>query len=104
MINRGDNKYLLTSLVRGITLVDESHIKKSNLTLLQEILTKIYTVLGNYEVRYTMVIGFLLFTLRFKLSIQDQVLDPVEEVLRIHPEYDREILEWLEKERRNDRT
>jgi hypothetical protein len=100
MINRGDNKLLLMHLKRGVLLIDESHIEKSNLTLFQELLTKIYTLLGNYEVRYTMVIGFILMTFSLKLTMQEQVLDPVKNVLNAHPEYNREIVEWLETERR----
>jgi hypothetical protein len=100
MINRGDNKWLLMRLARGILLIDESHIEKSNLTLLQELLTKIYTLLRNYEVRYAMVIGFILLIFRFELTMQEQVLDPVKEVLKTHPEYERETVEWLEMERR----
>jgi hypothetical protein len=104
MINRADNKLLLSKLVRGTLIIDESHVEKSNLTLLQELLTKVYTLLGNYEVRYGMIIGFILLIFRFNLTMQEQVLDPIEEILKIHPEYNKDMINRLEKERRKERT
>jgi hypothetical protein len=99
MIEKGDNMNLLKHLAQRTSIIDESHILHTKLTLFQTHLANIYRLVGVYEIRYTLALGFILFFFRLDFRVQEPSRDPVEEVMNLHPEYDRNIVEWLDNER-----
>ncbi len=99
MIEKGDNQKLLECLSKGSSIIDESHILETRLSRFQGILTNIYGVTGFYEIRYVLTLGVILLIFRINFMVQEQRLDPVEEVMSLYPEYDRKIVEWLDRER-----
>ncbi len=101
MLDKGDNQELLSTLARGTIVIDEAHSTKSNLIVVESFLSKIYSYLGFYEIRYALVLVTFIGVLRMNLSLSESHVDPVEDLLERYPEYDRKQVEWLEKERRN---
>ena len=99
MIEKGDNLELLEYLSKGSSMIDESHILETRLSLFQSVLANIYRVTGVYEIRYIMTFSVILLIFSLNLGVQEQRLDPVEEVMSLHPEYDRKTVEWLDRER-----
>jgi hypothetical protein len=100
MLEMGDNQELLGSLARGTIVIDEAHSAHSRLVVVKSFLSKIDSYLGFYEIRYALVLMVLLGVLRVDLSISEGLVDPVDELMERYPEYDRNQLIWLEKERR----
>ena len=94
------NKELLKSLARGTIIIDEAHSAQSRLGTVKSFLTKTYNYLGFYEIRYALVLITVIGVLRMNLSITENPVDPVEDLLKRHPEYDRTRVEWLQEERR----
>ena len=100
MLDKGDNLELLKSLARGTIIIDEAHSAQSRLSTVKSFLTKTYNYLGFYEIRYALLLVTVMGVLRMNLSITEKPVDPVEDLLRRHPEYDRTKVEWLQEERR----
>lgn len=101
MIDRGGNWKFLENLASGNVYIDEGHSIPSRLTVVKNFVLSIYSVFGNVEIRYGSTL--LLVALIFKLTwtnIEDPQPDEVEEVLKRHPEYDRDMVEKLNEERR----
>lgn len=105
MIERGDNTALLLNLIQGQVYIDESHSIPSRLSEMKTILVNIYAVLRMTEIRYglTFLTVFIIFKVKWNKEDEDEVIDEVEEVLKRHPEYDRELLQKLQQLRRNTR-
>lgn len=103
MIDKGSNEDLLKIYSSDIVLVDTSHNTPSSVGLVKASLADTYNLLGLYEVRYSVLILFVIGLLRLRLSITPIQIDPVEELLQKHPEYDREQLKWLNEERKKAR-
>ena len=103
MIDKGGNKHLLRTLIKGEVLIDEAHRTQSSIGEIKSLLAKTYTLLGFYEVRYSLILIIIFGILRVNLSVDPDYIDPIEEVLQRHPEYDRKQIEWLEEERRKAR-
>jgi hypothetical protein len=103
MIDKGGNKQLLETLIKGDVLFDEVHGVQSNIVSAKSLLAKTYTLLRFYEIRYSLLVIVLFGFLRVNLYVDPKPIDPIEEVLHRHPEYDRKKLEWLEMERRKVR-
>ena len=100
MLDKGDNKELLSTLAKGTIVIDEAHSTQSRLMVVKSFLTNIYSYFGFYEVRYALVLVTLFGVLRMNLSITGSRVDPVDDLMERYPEYDRKQVEWLQKERR----
>jgi hypothetical protein len=101
MIDRGGNWEFLENLATGKVYIDEGHSTPSRLTNVKNYILSVYTVFGNAEIRYGSTL--LLVTLIYKLNWanpKDPQPDEVEQVLRKHPEYNRDMVEKLYEERR----
>jgi len=99
MIDRGDNRGLLEELAGGEVYIDEGHSVPSRLTLVKEALTYTYTVFGNLELRYGLAAVLVAGVSMVRLSEEAEQVDEVEALMRVHPEYDRELVERLHRER-----
>jgi len=55
--------------------------------------------LGVYEVRYLILAIFVITTIIFRPKFDSIVEDEVKDLYKKHPEYGRELLDWLSKER-----
>ena len=100
MLDRGDNRGLLNELARGVVVFDEAHSVESRLSMVKSLFTKTYTVIGFYEIRYALILIIAIGALKLNLSITEKQVDPVEDLMARHPEYDRTQVEWLQEERR----
>jgi hypothetical protein len=100
MLDKGNNKELLSTLARGTIVIDEAHSTQSRLMVVKSFLSNIYGYFGFYEVRYALVLVTLFGVLRMNLSTKGSRVDPVEDLMERYPEYDRKQVEWLQKERR----
>lgn len=99
MINRGDNRRLLQAIAQRDTLIDEAHSAPSKLTTVKRALASIYTALGYLELRYGLALITAAGIMATRVKESAEPLDPVEALLRRHPEYDRELVQTLHRER-----
>ena len=86
-----------------IVVIDEAHSAQSRLSIVKSFLAKTIDVLGFYEIRYSLLLIILLGVSRLSLTVEETPVDPVEELMQHHPEYDRKHLEWLQEERKSQR-
>lgn len=100
MLDKGDNKRLLSSLSRGVVLIDETHSTFSILRQLKIVLQTFGSLLDVYEFRYGLVVLVIIVGFRLNVALSEAPLDPVEELSKKYPEYNRDLLEKLEEERR----
>jgi hypothetical protein len=103
MIDLGDNKNLLRSLLNGVTIIDEAHSVPSRLTLVKGLLEKIYTDLSSFELRYGLAIVVVALIYMGNYDDRKRPTDEVETVMNVHPEYDWGLVERLRMERRKIR-
>jgi hypothetical protein len=103
MIDKGGNRELLKVLADGKVIIDETHLSKTITGDARSLLAKTYTLLGFYEIRYSLLLVLVLGILRVNVPLEPEYIDPVEDVMQRHPEYNRKQLEWLEMERRKAR-
>jgi hypothetical protein len=103
MIDKGGNRELLKALAEGVVIIDEIHQSKTITGIVQSLFAKAYTLLGFYEIRYSLLMVFILGILRVNIPLEPKHIDPIEDVMLRHPEYERKELEWLEMERRKER-
>ncbi|TFH12974.1 DUF4350 domain-containing protein [Candidatus Bathyarchaeota archaeon] len=103
MLDKGENKDLLDYLARGTVVIDEAHSAQSRLSIVKSFLAKTIDALGVYEIRYSLLFVILLGVSRLSLTGEETPVDPVEELMKRHPEYDRKQLEWLQAERKAQR-
>jgi hypothetical protein len=87
----------------GKLFIDEAHTDYTVMGSLKQGLAKTCTLLGFYEIRYSLILVAVIGVLRLRLTVIPEYIDPVEELMQRHPEYDREKIEWLEMERRKAR-
>jgi hypothetical protein len=99
MINRGDNKVLLGRLARCSVIIDESHSKPSPLTGIKSVLLMLASSFQYLEVRYLMVLIIIAVIIIFSVTEIEEV-DEVEKILRKYPEYDRNLLEKINNDRK----
>jgi len=99
MLTRGNNLSLLKYLAMGTIFIDEAHSMRTNLTLMKNLLGVIFNKLGVYEVRYLILAIFVINTIIFRTKFDSIVEDEVKDLYKKHPEYGRELLDWLSKER-----
>ena len=92
MIDLGDNRRLLEVISYGDMLLDETHISKNMLTVLQNQLTWALSLFNILEIRYLFVLsfGFLLFSSR--IGFDRESVDEVEVLLERYPDLDRDDL------------
>jgi len=101
MLDRGDNRKFLLSLVGGKVLIDESHSVQSMLARMRVMLFQVYSFLKLTEIRYGLaaLCVIVVFKVSWRTEEVEEQVDPVEEALRRHPEWDRDLLMILEEER-----
>lgn len=104
MLGRENNRELLANLIGGRkAYLDTSHWKESAFVKFQETLFEAYGLMDRIEVRYGLL--FLLTALIFKAGWSKREKEAggkeseVEEIMRKHPQWDRETLERLQEER-----
>jgi hypothetical protein len=98
MLGAGDNSAVLRSFVTGSVAIDEAHSIPSTLTLVKDYLVQVYAVLSITEVKYSLVgLGLILsFKVKWDEPLADRV-DEVEETLKRHPDWGRELVEHVEE-------
>jgi hypothetical protein len=101
MMERGDNKLFFQTLIRGRMFIDESHSIPSRLTVLKGFLDSFRASLDAAEVRYGLTIIGVIVVFNIKPG-KDLVesMNEVEDVMKKHPEYNRQMLEDLYEARR----
>ncbi|TFH13015.1 DUF4350 domain-containing protein [Candidatus Bathyarchaeota archaeon] len=104
MIHKEDNQALLEYLARGTVLIDEVHTQRSPLTYIKETLSTYVKSLEYYEVRYLFVLLVTAGIMVPRKNGTNKTRDEVDELLIKHPEYDREELEWLQREKEKARS
>jgi hypothetical protein len=103
MYGLGDNAALLNGLVRGIVVIDESHSIPSTLTIIQGMLATVYAFLSQTEIKYGLVA--LCVVAGFKVKWDEPPVvreDEVEATLRRHPEWDRALVEEVDRLRKKN--
>jgi hypothetical protein len=105
MLDRGDNMALLEGLAGDTVYLDEVHSMPSRLARVRMFLAEVYSLLSMTEVRYALTGLLVLAVVKVEWTGEREQKDErqVEAVLRRHPEWDRELLEQLEEERRQAR-
>ncbi len=105
MLDRGDNMALLEGLAGGTVYLDEFHSMPSRLARVRMFLAEVYSLLSMTEVRYALTVLLVLAVVKVEWTGEREQKDErqVEAVLKRHPEWDRELLEQLEEERRQAR-
>lgn len=108
MLSQGDNMALLKELAGGTVYLDEAHSMPSRLARVRMLLADVYSLLRMTEIRYALTALLVFVVVKVKWSTgereqEESEVDTVDAVLRKHPEWDGELLEQLEKERRRAR-
>jgi hypothetical protein len=103
MLGSGDNSVVLRSFVSGSVAIDEAHSIPSTLTLVKDYLVQVYSVLSITEVKYSLVgLGLVLsFKVKWDEPLADKV-DEVEETIKRHPDWGRELIKHVEELRKGD--
>jgi len=100
MIGKAGNRGLLLSLVSGTSYIDTSYSIPTRLLDVKWLVRDVYSVFKRSEVLYVslILVSFLIVRLRFEEG-DEVVVDEVEEVLKLHSEWDREQVAWLQDQR-----
>jgi hypothetical protein len=98
MLGSGDNSAVLGSFMRGSVAIDETHSIPSTLTVVKDYLVQVYAVLSITEVKYSLVgLGLILsFKVKWDEPLADR-MDEVEETVKRHPDWSRELVEHVEE-------
>jgi len=97
MIDEADNDMFLMNLVTyRQVLVDISHWELSRLTLFKAALAEAYSIVGASEVKYTLLAAFAVLAFKIRWT-HGKERSELEEVSRVHPEWNRELLEKLDQ-------
>ena len=103
MYGLGDNAALLRGIVRGTTVIDESHSIPSTLTMIKEWLVAAYAFLSVTEIKYGLVAVGIFAGFKVKWGEPIEVReDEVETTLRRHPEWDRKLVENIDELRKGN--
>jgi hypothetical protein len=104
MIDLEGNDSLLLGLARGSVIIDESHSVLSRLTQFKMLLAQLYSVLSLTEVKYGLAALMVVSVFKVKWGEPEIVeVDEVEAVMKRHPEYDRRLIEEVDRFRRRAR-
>ncbi len=102
MITRGENRGFLLDFVRGRCLIDVGHSYPTQLLAFKWWLLDIYSILNIVEIRYGVALLLVFFVFKLRITIdEDEALDPVEEVLKTHPDWNKEQLKWISEQQRD---
>jgi hypothetical protein len=100
VLGKDDNQILLTSLVGDKTVyVEDSHWRPSPFTQYKLALGQVYHYTSLPEIKYSLLVMVLLTAFKAKWKKKGQVAEELETVLRIHPEWDRNLLTRLKEGR-----
>lgn len=99
MIERAGNRDLLLELVEGAVYIDEAHMEPSALVSVDNMLSVVDAYLGLQLVRVFIVGVLCMIVLQYTPSEPDYSVDEFEEVSKLHPGWDREVVEWLRERR-----
>ena len=101
MIEKAGNKNLLLSMVEGSVYIDEVHLSQGSISLINRIFEGLYSLIKIPELRYGVILASLI-ALRYYSSKPYEIpqRDEVEELLKLHSEWDREQVSWLHDQRR----
>lgn len=103
MIGKAGNRGLLLSLVSGNPFIDTSYTVPTRLLSVKWMIRDVYSVFNRSDILYVSLILVSLLIIRLKFDEKGEVVvDEVEELLKLHPERDREQITWLQGQRRND--
>ena len=104
MINRGSNRELLLNIIGNRrVLVDSTHWSQTTLTMARGVVVQFINVLSSLEARYALILSALIIIVRLtpmRWKTRRKIL--VEDVLRLNPSWNRDILEGLAREIRHD--
>ena len=103
MLGKAGNRGLLLSLVRGTPYIDTSYSIPTRLLGVKWLVSDIYSLFNRAEILYVslVIVSFLFVRLKFEEG-DELVVDEVEEVLKLHSEWDREQVTWLQDQRKNN--
>jgi hypothetical protein len=103
MISNPGNRNLLVSLANGNPYIDTSYSIPTRLLGVKWLVKDFYSVFNRPEVLYASLVLISLLIIRLKYDENDEeVVDEVEELLKIHSEWDRERITWLQGKRSNN--
>jgi hypothetical protein len=99
MIDEDDNYALLRNLTAyKRVFIDASHWEPSKLTLFKAKLMKSYDLIKAGEVKYTLLASLAILTFKLKWR-KEKEKSELKKVLKIHPDWNKELLRKLEEER-----
>ena len=99
MINMGDNLRFLRHLLSDrLVLLDTSHWEISTITMIKRQLSKSLEVLQTPEVKYLLLVIFIISLLRLRKTSLEKSNNRVERLLERHPTWNKKILEILEED------
>jgi len=100
MINMEDNQKLLKNIINERKVfLDISHWSTTPYTAVKESLNVIAKFSLTIEAKYSILIIVTAFIIKYTPIIKHRIIDEVDEALRKHPDWSREILQKLVKER-----
>ena len=103
MIGKAGNRGLLLSLVSGDLYIDTSYSIPTRLLGVKWMVRDVYSAFSRSDVLYVSLIFVSLLIIRLKFDGNGEVVvDEVEELLKLHSEWDREQITWLQGQRRKD--
>jgi len=104
MIGLEGNDSLLLGLAKGSVFIDEAHSVLSRLTRFKMLLAQLYGVVSLTEVKYGLAALLVVGVSKVKWGEPEIVeVEEVEAVMRRHPEYDRRLVEEVDRFRRRAR-
>ncbi|MBD3171174.1 hypothetical protein GF326_01750 [Candidatus Bathyarchaeota archaeon] len=102
MIDRGDNREFLIDFMRGRCLIDVGHSYPTKLLAFKWWLMDLYSFLNIVEIRYGLALLMVFFVFIIQMNIDEaEERDSIEEVLKMHPDWNKEQLEWLSEQQRD---
>ena len=104
MINLGSNKELLLKIVGNrMVLVDSTHWSQTTFTIAKGAVMHFISILNTLEARYVLILSALIIIIRLTPMRRKAVRRiTVEDVLRLNPSWNKDILERLAREIRHD--
>ncbi|MBT5643288.1 DUF4350 domain-containing protein [Candidatus Bathyarchaeota archaeon] len=103
MIGNEGNRDLLVSLANGNIYIDTSYSIPTRLLGVKWLVRDFYSVFNRSEVLYASLVLVSLLIVRLNSDENDgMVVDEVEELLKHHSEWDRELITWLQVQRSNN--